>query len=79
MAKSTVQYGSQGGDVLELQKYLNRNGYSLKEDGIFGNNTKNAVLKYQGANGLATDGIVGNITCSMISFLMVAESISALC
>ena len=62
MAKSTVQYGSQGSDVKELQKYLNSNGYSLQEDGVFGNNTKNAVLDYQKKNGLDVDGIVGENT-----------------
>lgn len=64
MAKNRTQvsYGSQGGDVTELQKMLNRNGYSLKEDGIFGDRTQEAVRDYQGKNNLDVDGIVGEKT-----------------
>ena len=57
-----VSYGSQGSDVTELQKLLNKNGYTLDEDGIFGNKTRDAVRDYQQKNGLAVDGIVGDIT-----------------
>jgi peptidoglycan hydrolase-like protein with peptidoglycan-binding domain len=57
-----VSYGSKGSDVTELQKLLNKNGATLDEDGIFGNNTKQAVKDYQQKNGLAADGIVGNNT-----------------
>ena len=59
MARAQIQYGSQGNDVLELQKLLNQNGYSLDEDGIFGANTQKAVKEYQQKNGLDVDGIVG--------------------
>lgn len=62
MARSQVQYGSQGNDVKELQKILNQNGYKLTEDGIFGTNTQNAVKDYQTKNGLDVDGIVGTNT-----------------
>ena len=59
MAKSQIQYGSQGSDVKELQKLLNKNGYKLTEDGIFGINTQKAVRDYQKKMGLDVDGIVG--------------------
>ncbi|BAZ41013.1 peptidoglycan-binding domain 1 protein [Calothrix sp. NIES-4101] len=36
--------------------------YSAKIDGSFGAKTKEAVIKFQGANGLTKDGIVGNNT-----------------
>ena len=62
MARSQVQYGSQGNDVKDLQKILNQNGYKLTEDGIFGSNTQNAVRDYQTKNGLTVDGIVGTNT-----------------
>ena len=62
MARSQVQYGSQGNDVKELQKILNQSGYNLTEDGIFGTNTQNAVRDYQTKNGLTVDGIVGTNT-----------------
>ena len=57
-----VGYGSQGSDVTELQKLLNKNGYTLDEDGIFGDKTQAAVKDYQKKNNLDVDGIVGNNT-----------------
>lgn len=57
-----VSYGSQGSDVTELQKLLNKNGYTLDEDGIFGDKTQAAVKDYQQKNSLDVDGIVGNNT-----------------
>ena len=58
-----VSYGSQGSDVTELQKLLNKNGgYNLAEDGIYGDKTKAAVLDWQQKNKLAMDGIVGENT-----------------
>ena len=60
--KTTLQFGSKGDDVKELQQYLNNNGYSLNVDGDFGNNTLSAVKDYQQKNGLDVDGIVGDNT-----------------
>lgn len=57
-----VSYGSQGSEVKKLQELLNQNGAKLTVDGIFGNQTKQAVMDYQKANKLAVDGIVGNNT-----------------
>lgn len=46
--------------VKYIQKYLNSLGYNCGEvDGIFGNNTKNAVMKWQKDNKLVVDGIIG--------------------
>ena len=59
MARTQVQYGSQGNDVKTLQEILNKNGYSLDADGIFGSKTQAAVKDYQQKNGLDVDGIVG--------------------
>ena len=61
-AYKSVGYGSTGGDVSELQKKLNEKGYSLAVDGIFGDNTKAAVVDYQKKNALQVDGIVGDET-----------------
>lgn len=57
-----VSYGSQGSDVTELQKLLNKNGYNLSVDGIFGSKTQAAVKDYQQKNNLAVDGIAGTNT-----------------
>ena len=54
--------GNTGSSVLDLQQKLNRNGYNLDEDGVFGSNTYNAVLDYQRRNNLAVDGVVGDET-----------------
>ena len=60
--RNQLSYGSQGSDVTELQKLLNNHGYGLDEDGIFGENTKNAVTDFQQKKGLTVDGIVGTNT-----------------
>lgn len=55
-----VKFGSKGVYVAVLQDALNTLGYNAGAiDGIFGNNTKNAVLRYQRSRGLTADGIVG--------------------
>lgn len=57
-----LSYGSKGDSVKNLQRLLNQNGYKLDEDGIFGAKTRQAVMDYQGKNGLQVDGIVGSQT-----------------
>ena len=59
MARATLQRGSKGSAVSELQTILNKNGYNLSVDGDFGANTEAAVRDYQQKNGLGVDGIVG--------------------
>ncbi|MBP3708387.1 MAG: peptidoglycan-binding protein [Clostridia bacterium] len=55
-----ISRGSKGVYVLVAQDGLNTLGYSAGSlDGIFGNNTRNAVIRYQSAKGLVADGIVG--------------------
>ncbi len=51
--------GDRGPDVLALQKRLNALGGDLKEDGVFGNGTRAAVMVFQGTHGLTPDGVVG--------------------
>ena len=58
---SILRQGSKGSAVSELQQLLQSKGfYTGKIDGDFGAGTTNAVLKFQKANGLVTDGIVGS-------------------
>jgi len=59
----SLQIGSRGSDVRRLQQTLAREGFNPGgADGIFGANTQAAVQRFQRANGLAADGIVGNNT-----------------
>ncbi len=57
-----LSYGSGGSAVRELQEALNRHGYGLAVDGVFGEKTKAAVYDYQKQNGLKKDGVVGSET-----------------
>lgn len=61
--KPTLRKGATGEDVVWLQERLTALGYGCGEiDGKFGTNTRNAVIAFQGANGLKPDGIVGEQT-----------------
>ena len=58
-----LKYGSEGPSVQLLQLALSRAGYgTLALDGIFGAQTRNAVLHFQSDNGLVADGLVGPAT-----------------
>ena len=64
---STLYNGCRGDDVRELQQALIDLGYlSGTADGIFGNNTENAVRKFQKKNKLTVDGLAGPATRSLI-------------
>lgn len=67
-ASSTLlRRGSRGEDVRTLQTMLNRvDNAGLVEDGIFGSATYSAVTRFQKANNLAVDGIVGPLTKSAL-------------
>ena len=64
---SQIAFGSTGGDVKQLQKLLNQEGYSLAEDGIYGKNTQAAVKDYQSKNNLTVDGITGSKTWASLT------------
>ncbi|RMI37941.1 peptidoglycan-binding domain-containing protein [Streptomyces triticirhizae] len=56
----TISQGSQGNTVREAQCLLESQGYGVGGiDGIFGPNTRIAVLDFQRDVGIARDGIVG--------------------
>lgn len=49
-------------EVKELQAELNKEGFSLDVDGLFGRDTEAAVKRFQGEHGLDDDGVVGPLT-----------------
>ena len=61
-----LKTGMTGSSVKWLQYELNRQGYALKIDGIFGPATEDAVRKVQNANMLICDGIVGPKTIAAL-------------
>ena len=61
--------GSNGDGVKMLQETLNGLGYNIAVDGVFGSETQDAVKKYQQANGLDVDGVVGVNTSAALDKL----------
>lgn len=56
----TLRYGSTGPQVELLQLALNRSGdLQSPPDGLFGPETRSAVLRFQQRSGLQADGVVG--------------------
>ena len=67
----TLRLGSSGPLVVELQQRLNlwlgsRGMAALAVDGQFGNGTLSAVRQFQAAHKLAADGVVGQMTWSVL-------------
>lgn len=59
----TIRRGARGVRVREIQEQLNRLGFGpLREDGIFGALTYQAVINLQMSRGLLCDGVVGIMT-----------------
>ena len=72
-----LSYGSRGDEVKKLQQSLVNAGYdvgSAGADGIFGDDTLNAVKKYQTDKGLDEDGIAGNNTLTSLYGASAPES-----
>lgn len=63
VAAAAVRQGSKGDVVKEVQRRLKQWGYyNGSVDGVFGAQTKAAVIAFQKKNGLTADGIVGAAT-----------------
>lgn len=58
-----LKTGQRGDDVAVLQHLL-----KIKEDGIFGAKTREAVINFQKQNGLRADGIVGPLTWAKLEY-----------
>lgn len=64
-----LRKGMTGGDVKTLQRLLFADGYSVGQcgdDGEFGDDTENAVIKYQRDHALDPDGIAGVLTLTAL-------------
>ena len=65
-AKPTVRLNSQGDVVKYLQGVLRKNRYQVAVDGGFGQQTRDRVMRFQRANKLLADGVVGPKTWAKI-------------
>lgn len=70
----TMNVGSRGELVTELQEALVALGYPVDTDGIFGPGTGAVVKKFQADHGLAADGIAGERTQAAIRKALGGES-----
>lgn len=69
-SSTLLKVGSRGAAVQDVQKKLVALGYNVGStgaDGIFGNDTKNAVIKFQGSVRISKDGIVGSQTLAKLN------------
>jgi peptidoglycan hydrolase-like protein with peptidoglycan-binding domain len=54
-----LEKGAEGEEVKKIQHWLNDHGYKAGvEDGIFGDKTRAAVIQFQSAKKIVTNGIV---------------------
>jgi hypothetical protein len=61
-----MRLGSSGGIVRSLQESLDKLGYHLDVDGVYGQATVKAVQEFQEDHGLAVDGIAGPVTVAAV-------------
>lgn len=61
--RPTIKSGAKDSIVEELQRLLTDRGFEPGEiDGVFGKKTKTALMAFQKANGLESDGVCGPLT-----------------
>lgn len=54
-----LEKGAEGEEVKKVQHWLNEHGYNAgAEDGMFGEKTRDAVIQFQSATKIVTNGIV---------------------
>lgn len=69
-AEAYCAYGSRGEEVEAVQERLHKYGYyKMKPDGIFGVETKKALVNYQKNCGLEADGIAGSKTLASLKII----------
>lgn len=80
-ASAAVYWGQSGSEVRRVQQKLKQWGYFTGTvDGVFGQQTYDAVVRFQKKNGLTADGVVGSSTAAAMGLSLggsVAASASA--
>lgn len=66
LGDTALKFGSQGGDVVELQQKLNSLGYWMEADGSYGTWTERMVRNFQADNGIKNTGVFGQITAAKL-------------
>ena len=75
---ASLQLGSSGSQVTEIQRRLKQWGYYTGSvDGIYGSSTQKAVIAFQKKNGLNPDGVVGTSTARAIGITLTGSSSSS--
>lgn len=74
LGERILKMGSWGADVFHLQQYLIRLGHSIAADGLYGSETRRAILSFQLTHNLKADGIVGPETLARIRQQLEAQS-----
>lgn len=69
----SVREGDNGNSVREVQNVLYAHGYTIALDGVFGPQTRNAVLYWQRSHGLHADGVVGPQTTASLGLIWKAK------
>jgi len=76
-AQSSLRLGDRGEAVRNLQLKLDRWGYEPGAvDGVFGEETRRAVIRFQKNNALSADGIVGPATAAALGLKLSQSSAS---
>ena len=66
-SEKVISIGSNGDVVRSIQRLLNSlESCNIQEDGLYGSETYNAIIKYQAKNGLKQDGIIGKQTVAKL-------------
>jgi peptidoglycan hydrolase-like protein with peptidoglycan-binding domain len=63
---SVLKQGSRGDEVKTVQEKLQKLGFAIQGDGIFGDKTHAAVITMQTIFGYDTDGMVGPATVKLL-------------
>lgn len=75
---AVVAWGSRGEQVQLIQQKLKEYGYfSGNTDGVFGQETYDAVLWFQRKNGLTADGKVGSATAAALGITLTSGTVAA--